>query len=112
MGVMWIIVIYDCQNAVVDMVGVERMTWKGGIFRVRERDYCALALRLKGDALITAGEQEYRVGTGDVLYLPQNCSYTAEYSDTEIIVIHFRTAQDDTRLQVFRPVDGDRMCRA
>ena len=104
--------IYDCQNAVVDMVGVEHMTWKAGVFRVEERDYSALAFRIKGDARITAGDREYRVGTGDVLYLPQNCSYTADYSDTEIIVIHFRTAQNDTWLQVFPAADPERMYRA
>ncbi|MBQ9974665.1 MAG: helix-turn-helix transcriptional regulator [Oscillospiraceae bacterium] len=102
----------ECQNAVVDIVGVEHMEWSPGVFRVRKRDYSALAFRIRGTATITAGEQEYRVGVHDVLYLPQNCSYTADYSHTEIIVIHFRTARDDEGPQVFSVADTEGVGKA
>ena len=101
----------DCGNAIVDIVGVEHMKWSGGTFRVDARDYSALALRIKGTGTITAGGMECRVDEHDVLYIPQGCSYTADYSDTEILAVHFRTAADDALPQVFSVPDTEQLCR-
>lgn len=101
--------IIDCQNAVTDLVNVEHMMWKAGSVHVKARNYAALVFRIRGDAVITAGEKTYEVNTNDVLYFPQGISYTASYTDTEILVIHFHTAVDDTEGEIYTPADPDQM---
>lgn len=93
--------LYDGENPVVRILGVENMKWSGGFFRIAPRRYSALAFRIKGTAAITIGGTEYFVNSNDILYLPQNTAYTAQYSDTEMIVIHFLTEKDDSRAEVY-----------
>lgn len=93
--------IYDCDNAIVKIVGVENVKWNKGIFNVSPREYSALAFRIKGTATITVGNDSYFVNENDILYLPQNIAYTAEYTDTEMLVIHFQTEVSDVAPQVF-----------
>ena len=104
--------LYDCQNAITRIVGVEHLQWKQGTFHVKARDYSALAFRIKGTATITVEETDYLVDTNDILYLPQNLSYAAHYSDTEMIVIHFHTAADDRQPQVFSLSDTAQIYQA
>ena len=87
--------LYTGENPILRVVGAERLRWGGGDFTVAPRDYSALAFRVSGGALICAGGREYRVDSNDILYLPQNMGYTARYTDTELIVIHFVTQFDD-----------------
>ncbi len=95
--------LYDGQNPVVKIIGVHHMKWTGGIFNVAPRKHSALAFRIKGEAVIGACENEYRVGANDVLYIPQNMGYTAQYTDTEMIVVHFITLRDGTEPEVYSP---------
>ena len=87
--------LYTGENPILRVVGVEHLRWGGGLFEVAPRDYSALAFRIGGGAVILAGGREYTVHTNDILYLPQNMGYTARYTDTELIVIHFVTLRDD-----------------
>ena len=93
--------LYDGNNPVLRIVGVEHMRWNGGVFDVKKRNYSALAFRIKGSATIQTGRKEYHINETDILYMPQNMAYTAEYTDTEMLVIHFVTAQDDSELEVY-----------
>ena len=93
--------LYDCKNPICSVEGVEHLSWQAGSFEIQPREYSALAFRLDGSASITAAGKEYFVDTNDLLYLPQNLAYTARYTDTEMMVIHFKTAQDDPAPQVF-----------
>ena len=93
--------LYEGNNPVLQIVGVEHMCWRGGIFEVSPRTYSALAFRISGTATITAGGKEYYIHSNDILYVPQNISYKAEYTDTEILVIHFVTSQNDGELEVY-----------
>jgi AraC-like DNA-binding protein len=93
--------LYDCKNPICSVVGVEHLSWRAGDFDIQPRDHSALAFRLQGTASIVAAGKEYFVDTGDLLYLPQNLAYTARYTDTEMMVIHFKTARDDPEPQVF-----------
>lgn len=87
--------LYTGENPILRVVGVEHLRWNGGVFNVAPRDYSALAFRIGGSAAISAGGREYTVNTSDILYLPQHLGYTARYTDTELIVIHFLTQSDD-----------------
>lgn len=93
--------LYECQNAICRVEGVEHLRWGRGTFTIEPRGYSALAYRVRGTATITVDGNSYFVNVGDVLYLPQGVAYTAEYSDTELLVIHFRTVGDDTKPEVY-----------
>ena len=93
--------LYDGDNSVLNITAVERMQWSSGRFHISPRPFSALAFRISGSATITVGGVSYPVGPNDVLYLPQNLAYTAEYSDTEMLVFHFVTATDDPTPQTY-----------
>lgn len=93
--------LYNGDNPIIQIVGVERIRWDGGIFEVAPREFSALSLRISGSTTISTKDREYFIHTNDILYLPQNMGYTAEYTDTEMIVIHFVTARDDDEIQVY-----------
>ncbi len=91
------------NNPVLRIVGVEHIQWAGGKFKVAPRSFGVLAFRISGDAVIRSGGNSYEIHSGDLLYLPQNMGYTAKYSDTDMIAIHFVTQKDDEKIRVFSP---------
>lgn len=97
------------DNPILQIVGVEHMNWKGDTFKVEPREYSALAFRINGSANIIGGGREYFVNTGDILYLPQNMGYIADYTDTEIIVIHFITLRDDSEIELYKIENGEQI---
>ncbi len=98
-------------NYVTELSGVAHLKWKESFVNVSERDYSALAFRIKGKASIRVGDAVYNADSNDILYLPQKTAYTAEYSDTEILVIHFKTNRDDTSPEVHRTEDPEHIYR-
>ena len=42
--------LYQGNNPILKIIGVEHMYWKGGTFDVKARDYSALAFRISGNA--------------------------------------------------------------
>lgn len=82
---------YDCKNPVLSLCSVAQMHWSGGSFNVSPRPHGALAFRIKGEAVVNG----LSVGPGEVLYLPAGLAYRAEYTDTEVLVFHFTTADTD-----------------
>lgn len=83
------------MNCVTELLGVTHLKWAESFVNVSKRNYSALAFRIKGEALVEVDGREYSAGVNDLLYIPQNTSYSAEYSDTEIMVVHFKTVYDD-----------------
>ena len=47
--------LYDANNPILRIVGVEQMRWSGGVFDVKPREYSALAFRISGSATISTG---------------------------------------------------------
>ncbi len=103
--------LYDMDNPILELETVSRLKWDANTFRVAPRRYAALAYRIRGSAVIGCGGKSYPVSPKDVLYLPQGVGYTAEYTDTELIVIHFITAREDEEIQVYTPADSEAICR-
>jgi len=101
--------IFNDHNPVLQIVAVEHMHWGEGSFQVAPREYSALTFRIKGSAAITSGGKRYDVHTNDVLYLPQNMCYTAEYTDTEIIAVHFLELKDEQDIEVFSFQNGEQI---
>jgi len=101
--------LYQGDNPVLSIDAVEHMQWLSGSYRVAPRNYCALAFRIRGTARIDCQGSTYTVGINDVLYLPQDLGYTATYTDTEMIVIHFVTRRSDKRVEVYPMEDSGRI---
>ena len=97
------------DNPILEIVGVEHMHWKGGTFNVSCRNYSALAFRISGNAIIQSDGKEHYIKTNDILYLPQNKGYTAKYTDTEMLVIHFITTLDDKELEIYSFQNGEQI---
>lgn len=93
--------LYNGENPILRIIGIEHMRWNGGTFQVAPREYSALAFRISGSATIHCGGREYDINTNDILYLPQNMGYTAKYTDTEMIVVHFITMRDDSKIELY-----------
>jgi len=89
------------ENPVLRVEGVEHMVWKEGTFSVAPREYSALAFRIRGSARIDCGADRYTVRSNDILYLPQGLAYTAAYSDTQMLVIHFVTGITDPLPEIY-----------
>lgn len=87
--------IYNSDNPVIKIIGVEHMKWQSENVNIKSRSYSALSFRVCGSAKIEIDGNKYFAKENDVLYMPQNLSYSAEYTDTEIIVIHFITLKND-----------------
>jgi len=94
--------IINCDNPIIDIHSVERISWRAERYEVAAREYSALAFRIKGSAVISDGRREYTVNANEVLYLPQGMAYTADYTDTELLVIHFKTLTDDSEAEVYK----------
>jgi len=94
--------IFD-NNPVVEMLSVSKMRWKSQNCSVLPRPFSALAFRVCGESRILANVKEIFVKQKDVLYLPQNIAYKAEYNETELIVFHFKTLYSDDKIRVFSP---------
>jgi len=101
--------LYDADNPILRVVAVEHMHWDGGVFHVEPRMYSVLAFRISGTAMVRAGGNEYHVNTNDILYLPQNMAYTATYTDTDVLVIHFVTVRDSDELEVYSYQNGEKI---
>ena len=97
------------ENPVIKIAAVEHMRWGGGTFRVAPRGHAALAFRIRGTARLQTGDTVVELVPGSILYMPQNLGYQAEYTDTELLAIHFVTQSSDARLEVYTPQDISRV---
>ena len=93
--------IYECRNAVTEIISVDRMKWCGGNFDISPREFSALSFRISGTGTITANGKNYDINSNDILYLPQDLPYSSRFSDTEILVIHFKTSINDKFPEVY-----------
>ena len=94
--------LYNCQNPIKKIVNIEHLTCDHGFFQVKPREYSALSFRVHGTVTVTAAGRSYPVAANEILYIPQHLPYTAQYHDSEIIVIHFVTERDDPMPEVYR----------
>lgn len=92
---------FELENHINEIISVDKITWEQQSCFVLPRYYSALAFRIKGEGFITYDGKQVFVGANDVLYLPQHIGYTAEYTDTDLIVIHFITDKSDCNAEVF-----------
>lgn len=101
--------LYEGNNPIIKIISVAEMRWKASEASVAPRPYAALAFRITGSARVEAGGNEYYVNQNEVLYMPQNLDYKAVYSDTEMIVIHFKTEKQDSLPEIYGFENGEQL---
>lgn len=80
------------ENVSIKIRDVCSMSWEITSVQVAARPYHALAFRLSGRASFSHGNLNSSTNTGDLFYMPANCSYEATYQEkNEILVIHFES---------------------
>ena len=94
------------ENPVLRIVGVDHIRWNENVFEVPPREYAVLSFRVRGSTTICGGGDRLLIQTNDILYLPQHMGYTAEYTDTEMICIHFVTMYDDPEMKLYTFQNG------
>lgn len=92
---------FELENHISEIIGVDHIEWNAQDCSVQPREHSALAFRIRGSGCISYAQGNVHVNTNDILYLPQNIGYSAEYADTELIVIHFKTQKNDNTAEVF-----------
>lgn len=97
------------ENSILRIVGVDHIRWSENFFEVSPRDYAVISFRIRGSATICGGGAVHQIQTNDILYLPQHMGYTAEYTDTEMICIHFVTMQDDPEIKLYSFENGEQL---
>lgn len=104
--------IYECKNAITQIVGVSHLQWKGTAFQAAPRSFSALTFKISGTAIITVNGKQYSVGPNEILYLPQGLGYCEVCTDTELFAIHFRTASFDLEPEVYSFTNTEQIYKA
>ena len=94
--------LYTCNNPISSLLLVGRFSWGARSLSVAARPYCALAFRRKGGGTLSCGGKVYTLQPGDVLYMPQGLSYDHCYTDTDLLLFHFVTAENDSEPEIYR----------
>lgn len=101
--------ICECQNPILSLLTVTRVSWESGSYSVDAREYSALAFRVKGTGDFASPVGNFFVGVNDILYLPQGLCYNVNYTDTEMIVFHFLTGNTDEKPEIFTPQNPEQI---
>jgi len=81
--------IYDFDELSFQILGVLNIDHPNGFFKVKGRQYAALAYRVSGTAEFHFGEKRVISNPGDIIFIPDNISYDVDHSGGSMIVIHF-----------------------
>lgn len=103
--------ICDEFNYISELISVDHMQWKEGGVSMEPRTYASLTFRIRGNAQITAENHSCSVHVNEVLYMPQNLAYTAQYTDTELLAVHFKTTQSAPQPEVYALKNSEQMVR-
>ena len=95
--------LFCTELSIKKVIEVDSTCFSGGNFKVAPRNYSSLSFRISGNATVFSKGKSYSVNPGDILYVPQNTPYEVEYSDSEIIVFHFITENNNDEIEVYSP---------
>ncbi len=93
--------LYNCDNPILKIVAVERMSLTNNILSVAPRVYSALSFRIDGVGRFICGDKAYNVASKEMLYLPQLLPYETECISSEMLVFHFITARNDPEPEIY-----------
>ena len=89
--------LYNYDSLLFQVFSITHLTWEAAHHVVLPRSYSALAYRVRGSGQFTIGDQHFTANEGDILYLPAGIGYEVDYTDGEIIVIHFSYCNYDSQ---------------
>lgn len=81
--------IYNFDQLSFQILTICKVEHPKGFFKVRGRPYAALSYRVSGSGSFNFEGKEIVSNPGDILFIPENISYDAEYSGGTMIVVHF-----------------------
>ena len=81
--------IYNFEPLSFQILGVLRIDHPKGFFKVKGRQYAALAYRVSGTAEFNFDGHRIISNPGDIMFIPQNISYDVQHSGGSMIVVHF-----------------------
>ncbi len=94
--------LFTNEERSVRIFNVEHIKWQAWQGDVPRRQYAALAFRVSGEGTLHCAENSVTTAAGNLLYVPQDVDYSADYTETEIFVIHFTLPNEKhTALQNF-----------
>ena len=94
--------LYNFDDLNFKVLSVNRISWKKAQHKVEPRPFAALAFRVKGSGLFNSLGNQFVANTGDILFCPASVGYDVEYTDGEIIVIHFSECNYVTSLENYQ----------
>lgn len=103
--------LYTCNNPITSLLLAGRFSWEARSLSVEPRPFCALAFRLKGGGSLRCNGKVYFLSAGDVLYMPQGVGYTHDYTDTELLLLHFVTVENDREPEIYKMKHPEEMVR-
>ena len=81
--------IFDFDELSFQILGVLSIDHPKGIFRVKGRQYAALAYRVSGVAEFNFGGKLVTSNPGDIIFIPEGMSYDVKHTGGKMIVVHF-----------------------
>ena len=103
--------LYTCTNPILEIQTVGRFSWQPRALEVAARPYCALAFRLQGGGSLCCGGKSYTLAPGNVLYMPQGLSYEHDYTQTDLLLFHFVTSNNDPEPEIYQLKNPEEMGR-
>lgn len=94
--------LYNFDDLNFKVLSVNRISWKEAQHKVEPRPFAALAFRVKGSGNFNSEGNQFIANTGDILFCPAAVGYNVEYTDGEIIVIHFSECNYKANLENYQ----------
>ena len=92
-----------------DVIRLDRKNYRS---KTRKKAYVVISCRLSGESCFLYSGKQMTVKRGDLLYIPQGCSYSQETAAETIICLHLEALSPlPCDLQKITPTDPDEMCR-
>lgn len=73
----------------ITFLSILKLSRKNSRHESVSRCYDSISIRLSGSCKFKTGNKEYKIKSGDLLYIPQNADYVQETSEETIIAVHF-----------------------
>ncbi len=93
--------LYNFDALLFQVFSVNHLSWKAAHHIVPPRGYSALAYRVQGSGRFTINEHHFTANRGDILYIPAGIGYEVDYTDGEIIVIHFSYCNYESKPETY-----------
>lgn len=80
--------IYNFDDLAFKPISVAVLKHGDGVFDVMARPFASISFRIAGTGRFEVGGKRIEIGAGDVLFIPMDTPYRAEYSQSVSIVAH------------------------